>query len=447
MEKLSPEILSLIASHLFEQPRWARFRADSSSPPRAPYACISRTWQAAVEPYTFAQISLKSSELPEFAATFSSAPYRRLLLRRLSYGVCLPTHGDSRADHARNSQAFGSSMRGLMDLLADWERALDDEDGFRSSRLELSLGFAWDIDNDADGPVDHHFNVCNSSAARRYLTLEDGNECGFVSLAAVRRVTGFKVGVSLGLAPHPETMCRLAGFFPNLEGLDLEYRDPAIKRREMRQEHRLALAKGLDDLRVRLPRLRNLCIRRQGATDPWDHGFANQDLEVDGVDPLCDSVRQIIEAGTLTELELVDVLLSPDLFRDRRNCLDNTCASFPALKRFMIKVGILAPSGEWYYTGDSAAVEAGSLVPDDIGLEDEESDEDNSDEEGSGDEDNTERDAVVNGERPYHPWRTRPDSETFDPLVKCMAKAVLRVWEEWIGDEGNIEMATWPPIK
>ncbi|ROW00453.1 hypothetical protein VPNG_07928 [Cytospora leucostoma] len=518
MEKLSPEILSLIAGHLFEQPRRAPFRADSSqaSTPRAPYACISRKWQAAVEPYIFAQISLKSSELPTFAAAFSSSPYRRLLLRRIAYDVCLHTHGDSRADHARNSEAFGSSMRGLMELLADWERALDGQDESHLGKLELSLGFVWDIDSDADGPVDHNFNVCKSSAARRYLTLDNGDENGSSSLPTVRRVTAFKVDVSLGLAPHPGTMCRLAGLFPNLEGLDLEYRDPAIKRREMRQEHRVALARGLDDLRVRLPRLKRVCIRRQGATDPWDHGFANQDLEVDGVDPLCDSVRQIIEAGTLTELELVDVLLSPDLFRDRRGGPDNACAYFSALRRFMIKVGILAPSGKWYYTGDPAAVEAGSLDPDDVDLDDEDSDSDDSDDEDSGDEDNTDRDAVVNGERPYHPWRTRPDTETFDPLVKSMAEAVLwgmpslewgclevgtdqdtavgviiqccaagqafvqppdrsgsypgekqarrwkawvgldtswhvpedimAVWKEWIGEEGKIEKATWPPI-
>lgn len=228
---------------------------------------------------------------------------------------------------------------------------------------------------------------------------------------------------------------------------------------------------------------------------------------------LCDSVRQLAEAGTLARLELVDLLLSADLFRDPRCGDGGPVATFPSLRRFDIRVGILAPGGMWYYTGDPAAVEAGSSTPDDIEFESE-SEEDDTEDGESDDEDNTERDAIVNGERPYHPWRTRPDKETFDPLIKIMSNAVSRgmpsldwgslevgadqetpvgvimqccaagqafvqppdrivtedsvvrrwktwvglatewqvpddvtaLWKEWAGDEGDVAMASWPPM-
>lgn len=523
MDNLSPEIISLIANHLLAKPKGSHPTGPrpSTSPRPSDYACISRRWQAAAEPHSFAEIRLSSTELPALAALFSSRPHRRALLRRLACVVCLPTHGDSRADHARNLEAFGSSTRGLLDLLARWEAAPGDRGGAGSGRLSLHLGFAWDVDSDADGPVDQNFDVCKSSSARRYLTLEGGIGGQGVGLPSVQRVKDFRVEVSLGLAPHPATMCQLAGLFPSLEGLDLEYRDPAIKRHEMRQEHRVALGDGLRELTERLPKLKRLCIRRQGATDPWNHSFASRSLEEGGVDILCDSVRQVVEAGTLTELVLVDVLLSPDLFRDPRRGDKGSVTSFPSLRRFDIKVGILAPSGEWYYTGDPAAVEAGSSTLDDMESEDEEDsdgggsdDGDSDDGDSDDDEDNTERDAIVNGERPHHPWRTRLNTETFDPLVKSLSEAVLRgmpslewgsleigtdqdtpvgvimqccaagqafvqapgrietddisvrrwktcvgfgtewqvpedvtaLWEEWVGDEGNVEMSSWPPM-
>lgn len=44
----------------------------------------------------------------------------------------------------------------------------------------------------------------------------------------------------------------------------------------------------------------------------------------------------------------------------------------------------------------------------------------------SDDEDNVFRDRFVNGERPRHEWRTRPDSDTFDALVRDMTTAMLK---------------------
>ncbi|ETS75982.1 hypothetical protein PFICI_12926 [Pestalotiopsis fici W106-1] len=428
MDKLSPEIVSLVVSHFLAKPqsvapillsrpllgRLPLGRAPTK-PQRGPYT-LSRTWQRAVETHTFASIRLKSTELSEFAAIFSDVRRQRLL-RHLTFVVCLPTHGDSREDHATNVAAFTDALKDLLGLLAQWDQ--NAAGGEALPDLKLWLWFAYDIRSE-DGPVDHHFNAEKSSAARRYL---DGNFDGF---PLVQRISSFKIDVSLGKAPHPGTICRIAGLFPRLQELDIEYRDPAIKRREMRREHRLALAAGLKDM-CSLLGLTKLHVRRQGGWDPRNHSFTCQDLEdEEHIDPLCESIRQVAEQGRLTDLKLNNVLVSPDLFRNRRSGAVSEDRPMPALRRLHIEDGIISPSGKWYYTGNPNAVEAessrNSAEPDDE--DDELSD---SDSEISNDEDDTDRDVIVNGERPVHMWRTRPDPETFDPLIADMATALQRM--------------------
>lgn len=387
-----------------------------------------------MEAHTFASITARSKELSTLAGLFSGpGRHRRSLLRQLHYNVGLPTHGDLRRDHATNERAFGAAVKSLFDLLGSWDRDVDDEGAsgvLGRASLELNLWLSYDVNTDAaDGPVDHAFDVCNSSAARRYHTLRPPD----LILPPVQRVTRFRVHASLGRAPHPATLCRLAGHFPLLESLDLTYWDPAVKRHEVRREHRVALGEGLRALSGTLLRLERLCIRRQDGADPCNHSFACGDLREDGVDVLCDAIRHLAQARHLRELQLENIIVPPDLFRSSPSSTnggtpdaDHQSSIFPGLRRLDIKCGILAPSGEWYYTGDPAAVEAdaeGDLVLDDDDDDDDSESDDNSS--GSGDEDSSTRDRFVNGERPHHEWRTRPDPETFDALVRDMTDAVL----------------------
>ncbi|KAF3025769.1 hypothetical protein E8E14_014495 [Neopestalotiopsis sp. 37M] len=418
MDRLSPEILSIVVSYFMIKPpapfapRRRMLGQAAPAPPKpvcGPYT-LSRNWQHAVEAQTFASIRLKSTELPEFAAIFSDTR-RRGLLRDLTFVVCLPTHGDTRKDHAINVAAFADALKDLLSLLALWEQHATGDEALPT--LKLWLTFSYNIR--MDGPVDHHFNVLKSSAARRYL------EADVDEFAVVRRISAFRIDVSPGRAPHPTTLCRLAGHFPQLRELDIEYRDPALKRRDMRSDHRLALAAGLRELRL-LPELSKLHVRRQGGWDPVNHSFACQDLEDDQhVDPLCESIRQLAEAGRLTELDLTDVLISSDLFRNRRPGALYEEKPMSALRRLHIQDGLLSPSGKWYYTGnpDEVAPDSPRSVFDSD--DDVEEGDDNSD---SNDEDHEDRDAAANGEQPHHMWRTRPDPETFDPLITDMAKAL-----------------------
>lgn len=303
-------------------------------------------------------------------------------------------------------------------MLEKWEQHTTSDEFL--PKLKLWLYFSYAIRS--DGPVDHHFNVLSSSAARRYL------DSDLTGLPIVRRISSFKIDVKLGKSPHPDTICRIARLFPRLQELNIDFRDPAVKRHEMREEHRVAMAAGLRELRT-LPRLAKLSVRRQGGWDPANHSFMCQDLEdEEHVDVLCESIRQLAEAGRLTDLKLENILVSPDLFRNRRSGGTLGDKPLPAMRRFHVKDDILSPSGKWYYTGDPDAVEAGSPRVD-IDSADDDS---GNDSDSSNDGDDVERDVVANGERPVHLWRTRPDPETFDPLITDMANAMHRMpAREW----------------
>ncbi|KAI3331382.1 hypothetical protein F4824DRAFT_475601 [Ustulina deusta] len=405
MDSLSPEVMALVAARLCTVPRTPFPIPGAERISCAPYAVLSRRWQSAVEPWTFSSIKLRDTELATFAAIFAVSR-RRALLRHLEYNVSLATHGDSRHDFAQNQAALKNSVLKLLNVLKDWDNDV-------GAKLTLRVAVQWDIDT-SQGPIDLDFDILNSSSARRYLMLDA------VALPAVQCVASLYIAASPGRALHPTAMCQLAGTLPHLEKLELEVLDPVNKRRQMRKDHRLALATGLTALN--LPKLTHLSIHRKTTTDVYNHSFDYGDLEDDGFDALNDALRRRSHTAPLTDLVLSGALVSPDLFRSRRTTnLDSS--TWPTLRNFSVQADIITPSGKWYYTGDPAAVEPGLAG---AGSDDEDDDEDD-DDEASDSDDNVDRDAVANGVRPSHAWRSRPDPDLFNALVRDMADAVLRM--------------------
>lgn len=426
MESLSPEVLTIILTHLLAKPTQERPSA---------YSTVVRSWQCTVEAFSFANITIKSKELEHLNRIFSgSGRHRRCLLRQLNYEIGLPTYGDSPGDHATNEHIFGFALQSLFNLFESWDKddgnnRNQDRDGGsitwrRRPHLELHLWLSHDIDTkNVNGPMDHAFDLYNSSAARRYHTLLPKFD-----IPQVQWVRSLRIGATLGRAPHPITLCRIASLLPSLESLDLTYWDPAVKRHDLRKEHRVVLGNGLKALSSKLPMLERLCVRRQDGVDPSNHSFACGDLREDGVDPLCDGIRHLMEICHLKELQLENIMISPDLFR-RSPCstsltiADQEAPAFLNLRYLDIKSGILAPSGRWYYTGDPASVEASEG---DFILNDDDDTKEDKDIDKSDDEDNLMRDRFVNGERPHREWRTRPDPETFDPLIRDLTGEILK---------------------
>ncbi|KAK6841101.1 hypothetical protein PG987_001961 [Apiospora arundinis] len=386
MEKLSTEIISMIIDELQQDSQLAL------------YATISRKWQAVVEARTFSSLDVDSDHLDPFRSACSSNPRRQATLRDLYFKVVLPTNSEWEDHHAN----FRTAFHPLFSLMHEWEKDQASSTAFGSVELRTRVKVAA---RRADDDGDAHSKSLDSTSSSHVEHLPSMRPDDIASLPAVRRFNHFRVDVILAAAIDPFTTCQLALQLPRLESLQLEYWDPPLWDPVGRAAHHTWLTEGIRSLR-RLPRLENLYIARLGPDEPDNHGVEVQNFYDDqDVDTVCEAVRQLAEAGTLAELELVDVLVSPDLFQDRRrsDCISPTsqaaaaAAPWPAMRSFLVRSGIVAPGGAWYYTGDPGAVSPMSW--DEEGI-DEDSDSDN---DGGG------------RRTPAHWWRSRPVPELFNP--------------------------------
>ena len=158
---------------------------------------------------------------------------------------------------------------------------------------------------------------------------------------------------------------------------------------------------------------------------PRNHNFRNQseDPKYPDGDVLNIAIRRLIERAHLTDLSLTGFwLVSPVLFDGKE--------IFPYLKRVKIEGALITYDGRWHYTGNPTTVDA-----DYEGAQDDAEGGDDGNVSDSNSSFNSEfedslpegREALLNGDVPNHMWRTQPDPQMFDPLMKTMATALLRM--------------------
>ncbi|KAK7926769.1 hypothetical protein PG985_003767 [Apiospora marii] len=390
MDKVSFELILLVVDHL--------------EGPLAPYATISRTWQCMIESRTFAQVSVESNTMDLFETAFAPAQARRRqTLRWLDYQVKMPSNEHERPDYMRDFAVFRQSLGTLLRYLATWE--------VTDTPFELSLKH--------NPAYDHHLYASRrrwiredeeARSAGRCLTLRDLRISGLPTVLCVSNLFWCH---SYSRSMKANTIYYISGCFLALERLHLECYDSPKKPHNLRRECRTVLADGINSLQS-LPRLKKLQIIDRGVFDYQNHSAVLQDFRDDQrVDVLCEALRRLAQAGILEELELENVLVSADLFRDARlvpNEADVT--SWPSLQRLRIAGGIEAPDGTWYWTGDPAAVRPARVISPECADElwlDGESEPDSEDEDDRG-----------------HHWRITPDPKTYNPLALAFADAVLR---------------------
>ncbi|KAK3690446.1 hypothetical protein B0T22DRAFT_515840 [Podospora appendiculata] len=385
MDKLSPEIYSLILAHVV---------ADAvPAPRRHGLATVSRKWQALVEPLAFAGIHLwlDDEDVAAFADAFRS-PRRRTLLRRLIVRFNPPTDGKSRRRHDVNSAALTAVLTALLAHLATWEPT--------GRSLELSFSCYQR----------------RKTPSRRYLTLTQSES---TLPPAVPCITSLNIHAGRGRALHPSSICTLAARLPNLQALTLRTFTPPPSRPELRKALRTALADGLNALT--LPSLRRLELNQAPPLEIYAHSFPCGDPAAASTDPLNTALRRLAQRTPLTSLILTDMMISPDLFTGGPGAL------WPTLHVFAIEANALAPSGAWYWTGDPVSTRA-CTPPErddyDAGYQymfpPPPPDEDPNSEP----ESDFAADAVRNGYEPKHEWRDTPDDAKLTPLLVAMARAV-----------------------
>ncbi|KAK8023787.1 hypothetical protein PG993_011853 [Apiospora rasikravindrae] len=388
MDKLSFEVVSLILAEL---------RGPDGKSKLAPYSTISRQWQAAVERQTFASLTLKDPG--PFQAVISASPFRLAALRHLCLVVGLPTDSESWANQHGTQWVVFSSIASLLGQLDTLEKNTQDVSHCSAASL---------------GPICLQITLqpreepCEVSWHRTFLLeryfkfLDEDME----ALPKLRCVSLLELSAIGHQTIHPFTSCQLATHFSTLQSLKLEYLDPGSIRSPLRKIIRSSLADGINCL-GQLSHLPELTIYRTGSKEPSNHSFKNPCLEVDDgtgvtIDLLCESVRKLAETSRLVKLKLWNELISPDLFRDRRQRPaindhedQEEQKEWPSLQRLEILASMVAPSGRWYYTGNKDDIKPEIY---DFG-----------------------------GDILVHDWRRSPSPKVFDPLAMDLAAAVKRM--------------------
>jgi hypothetical protein len=160
----------------------------------------------------------------------------------------------------------------------------------------------------------------------------------------------------------------------------------------------------------------------------YNHSLNCGDLRDSVVDPLNSAILSLTQRAPIKRLNLEHWLVSTELFTGSSDSI------WAGLRQFDISGGSMAPSGEWYWTGDPTSVQRESTAgygSDYEGSTHYSSDSDiswhRSPRDDSGSEDNSDRDAIRNGHRPNHAWRNKPDWGMLTPLLVGMARAVHRM--------------------
>ncbi|KAL3486987.1 hypothetical protein BJX62DRAFT_214434 [Aspergillus germanicus] len=239
----------------------------------------------------------------------------------------------------------------------------------------------------------------------------------------VRKLTLARAGRHI----HPSVLGILVERFPGLKELDVKFHAIHRRRREAIVRHRVSLA-----LALCTPGLENLETLRIELDEhtPLDHGydeFGNKDGEYPAGEVLNRAVCGLAQHG-LRELHLDGAWpISPALFGA---CEGGKASTFQHLKIMNVTFLLVTYDGRWLFRGNPEDVEEFDEEDVPPGLDPPVSYEEDMDIELPSDyEDEFEFYGAddENGDNPQHQWRERPDPGVFNPIVKSLVKASLRM--------------------
>ncbi|KAK8102024.1 hypothetical protein PG984_015170 [Apiospora sp. TS-2023a] len=371
MDKLCPEILSLIVDHL-DADRLSR------------YATISRAWQHEIESRCFRNVELHVENMAAFPEIFSRRPCRRSYLRRINLALHMERMKISEPGqhYVAEQVLFRRCMFSLLATLWQWERD-EYKAGLPPTRANLELCIQptngiWEEDPDKQwgSPLQdprlsyllecpetavilkHPGYASESDPWVRFmeLTFPAWMWTDDIPLPTVRRVQSLTIEggksdvVTVHMYLFPATSCQIAAACPSLESFRFKYRDALRDTFNYQRTVREGLVRGLQSLRGRLPSLRVLEIKRTSPDIVLNHDYYPDHMSEDDFDPVGEAIRQLAQP-TVQELTLHNVFLSRDLLCNRRNSTDDDDDTWRALRRLDVKAQLVAPDGKWYTTG------------------------------------------------------------------------------------------------
>ncbi|KAK8037860.1 hypothetical protein PG991_001206 [Apiospora marii] len=408
MERLGPEIISLIVDRV-----WRRYYKTC--------ATISRAFQHEVERRTFRSLELYSAEdIAVLSRLLSRFPGRRFYLREIKLASLPQTMPSGR--FSQHPLTFRKDVAALLAALhrcdEEDERAGVPTDPMICLVLRPGWGSRVPMDEADEGILGldqvHVPSAC-LPAFPEWTLLEDPSPPPLPSSRRVRELRVENAGV------HPIAVAQFASAMPQLETLYFFCYDPAIGRHQARLAQRDALARALNSLCGKLPRLKDLEIHRIEYHSVSNHSLACQRLvDAEGIDLVCEAVRKLAQP-TVEKLCLSNWLISADLFLDKRD--PSAVKTWPRLEDLDVSSSVMAPNGKWYVTGQPSDEPFDPAPhPDDtlrfMANMDAKA--------GMGTEPAGAGTARENGADMHHRWRLHVDSNMMDPLLESLTEAVTQ---------------------
>ncbi|KAF1947370.1 hypothetical protein EJ02DRAFT_440227 [Clathrospora elynae] len=359
---------------------------EQSSGPKDPpsqfprLAILNRAWKEAVEKITFRELKIKSNELDTLQSTITGN--RRKHLTNISFTVLLPEYSDERL----NDEAFTKGICDLFTILKSWK---DDGMGVqRALRLGISTPAASPTDYRLLGPKGRELMHDVELGKRKDILYDRWKKsCLHLLKPDILPVLSIVQHLKINYSSRklePLVALNLATSLPNLKNVEWDLPDFDTQSTD-EEPYNITLTSP------------------QERGENRDHTRVYPSRVPSGLtyDPLSTAIRTFSQNLTVLKLSAHFDLT---LFWPSPDDENAVVPSWPHLKNLEVGFNMIAPSGDWYFTG-----------PQPSELED----------------DDAESDIVEEGQMKiyYHKdnYRVHPNLNTFDPFLAAFARAVANM--------------------
>lgn len=338
MERLPQEIVDKIAGHLLDRHEGKRILPV--------LATLSRSWQHAIELFTFQSLHVTSDELEDFYAAFVGRKTRRRFLRDLHLDIVLPRYNDEDCakyetahDRAANNDIFSHQVSAFLQKLSQWPAG---------GRLNLVIGMYSPMDGVHRGPDKFDCDQYKFTLGGRQDIFDERYAYSYLRFAGTVSVVPCVTSFSVQSGPRfldPGSLVALTASFPNLERINWPYEDPsyflALRRQQM-QEFASAVASFQTPSACK-----TLYIN---INTPW---YPRKERLLDLIPDdksFCGALCVMLGRSNIQRLDY-EGPIDPTLFWPGESPETNETSSWRCLREMEIRFGLGSLMGQWYFKG------------------------------------------------------------------------------------------------
>ncbi|KAM5474525.1 hypothetical protein MauCBS54593_002101 [Microsporum audouinii] len=370
------------------------------------YLTVSRRWQRAVERFFFQRFSLKNTELSIFAYLFQGmGAHRKAFVKDISLMIELPSYdGDDCQQHEDlNNQIFSIAMLDLFQILETFN---EDEAVKRNFRRGVGLELRMSIRSPKD-------DFCNLDIIKKlrgtYIRLL--NHEMLPTLACVSYFIPGRNFYTRTLDPAAGII--LASKLKNLGRFMVDYSDSReYISDEMRMKTRPEFARALSNYTNLVSEVK--IIAQYSYVTEEANSPPNYVPSSSRVDPMSFAIHKFIQRANISKASITEGhTVSQDIFWPYKSAQDAPVPFWPNLEDIHVCLAPVTPDGDWYFMGDPKIASHSEFI-------------------GA-----SRAPKLHNGDNMF---RSIPNPERMDPLLKAMASAIrhapsLKKLDLWFGED------------